>query len=63
MRIARNADPRALPELAGFLVIAPQPQRAFAAKIEPIEPTIDLQRRGEPSRSARQILQAVDSSI
>jgi hypothetical protein len=55
IRIPRNADPRALPDLAGFAVIVSQPQRAFAAKIEPIEPMIDSQRRGESSRSARQI--------
>ena len=40
-----------------------EPQRAFPAKIEPVEPTIDPQRLGEPSRSSRQVAQALDAAI
>ena len=36
VRVFRNADPDALPDVAGFLVIAPEPQRALSAKIKPI---------------------------
>src|SRR5271166_2904049 len=38
-------------------------QGAFSAKIEPIEPTINPQRRGEPSWSSRQVAQALDAAI
>ena len=68
VRIPRNADPNALPDFAGpdfagFAVTASEPQRAFSAKIEPIEPTINPQRRGEPSWSSRQVAQALDAAI
>ena len=48
-----NADPHAVPDFAGLVVPASEPQRAFSAKIEPIEPTIDPQRCCEPSWSSR----------
>ena len=55
VRILRNADSFALPDFAGFLVIMSEPQWTFSAKIEPIEPTINPQRRGEPSWSSRRV--------
>jgi hypothetical protein len=50
-------------DFAGFVVTASEPERTFAAKIEPIEPTINPQRRGEPSWSSRQVAQALDAAI
>jgi hypothetical protein len=60
VRIPRNADPDALadfifPDLARAAIIPPEPKRAFLAKIEPIERTIDPERLGEPARTSRQI--------
>jgi ABC-type sulfate transport system substrate-binding protein len=63
VRIPRNADPDALPDFAGFVVTASEPQRALSAKIEPIETTINPQRRGESSWSSRQVAQALDAAI
>src|SRR5208283_2235293 len=51
VRIPRNPDPKALADFAGFVVTASEPKKALLAKIEPIEPTINPQRRGEPSWS------------
>src|ERR1700722_2782618 len=62
VRIPRNADPDALPDFAGFVVPASKPQGAFPAKIEPIERTINPQRRSEPSWSPRQVAQALDGA-
>jgi hypothetical protein len=63
VRVPRNTDPDALPDFAEFVIAASEPQRAFSAKVEPIEPTIDPQRRGEPSWSSRQVAQALDAAI
>jgi len=63
VRIPRNADPNALPDFDGFVVTASEPSRAFSAKIKSIEPTINPQRRGEPSWSSRQVAQALDAAI
>ena len=63
VRILRNADPDALPDLAGRVLTASEPQRAFAAQVEPVEPTIDPQRRGQPARPSRQVAQALDAAI
>jgi hypothetical protein len=41
----------------------PSHRGAFPAKIEPVELTINPQRRGEPSRSSRQVAHAVDAAI
>ena len=61
--IPRNSDPDAPPDFAGFVATASEPKRAFSAKIEPIEATINPQRRGEPSWSSRQVAQALDAAI
>jgi hypothetical protein len=58
--IPRDADSDAFADFAGFVIAVSEPQRAFSAKIEPIQPTIDLQRRGEPSWPARQVAQPLD---
>jgi hypothetical protein len=63
VRIPCNTDPYALPDFAGLVVTASDPQRAFSAKIEPIEPTIYPQRRSEPSWSSHQVTQALDAAI
>ena len=40
-----------------------EPQRAFSAKIQPIETAINPQRRGEPSWSSRQVAQPLNLAI
>src|SRR5215471_18990644 len=63
VRIPRDADPDALADFAGFVITASEPERAFSAKVEPIQPTINPQRRGEPSWSPRQVAQPCDVPI
>ena len=63
VRIPRDADPRALPDFAGFVITACEPKRAFLAKIKPIQPAINPQRRGEPSWPSRQVAQRLDLTI
>ena len=63
MRIARDSDPDAMPDFAGFVTTASEPWRAFSAQIEPIKPTINPQCRCEPSWSPRQVAQPLDLTI
>lgn len=65
VRLRRNADSNALSDfpLAGCMVVVREPERAFPAKVEPVERAIDPERLGKPSRSSRQVAQALGSPI
>ena len=63
VRIPRDADPDALPDFAGFVITASEPQRTFSAKINPVKPTVNPQRRGESSWSSRQIAKPLNLTI
>jgi len=63
VRVSRNADPNAPPDFAGFVIPASEPQRAFSAQIEPIQPMINPQRRGDPSWPSRQVAEPLDLTI
>ena len=63
VRITGNADSDAFPDFARFTVTVAEPEGTRSAEIEPIEPTIDPQRCGEPSWSARQVAQVLNATI
>src|ERR1700730_11104448 len=60
---ARDADPSALPDFAGYLSVGSEAQRTVPTKVDSIQPAINSQGYAQPSRASRQVSHLFGAAI